>query len=253
MKLLILKGLTEDGLSDIITEAFQSLVYLLLTDITVQNVEANGVTVAPKELRSFVDDEGDYYLHYDLLWLRWLSGEIPSTIGIHTLELTIPPNWMHLSGETKQRIESVTVCICILGLVVNIDGQAKQHFLMNPTDQTIEKSSVQLSFNTDKPQYPVTTFTTEEQLLSYFTRPETINVVRERQKLPRLKQGVYWPPSERTGKIMLALSLQGIALTDLSPEELLAMEGPEIQRAWEPIWSEHPIIKKNLKKPNNGD
>lgn len=144
---LILKGLTKEGLSSEIVEAFQSVVYLLAEVVIMEVITS--VSADNVQWLDFYDEEGEICGSiFDLIWQKWRDGQPPSTLGPHELELIVPPSWNHIIDGKIVPILSMTVGVHVTGLVLTLEGQATRHTLVNASNNTVEKSQLNLSFDT---------------------------------------------------------------------------------------------------------
>jgi hypothetical protein len=135
--------------------------------------------------------------------------------------------------------------------VVNFQGQATQHALVNLLDGKLTKFNTDVSFNIQSGTYPVTIFDNEESLQKYILDlPESTKLVN-RNRLPRIRfYSIYWPLSKSSVAKVATLAKicqqEGRSATD---EELMRIEGEDIKAIWEPIWSENPILNEIKKMP----
>jgi hypothetical protein len=238
IKPLILEGLTKEGISASVAESFQSVVYLLL-EVTEFSVNSKYAEIEPLELIQFYDESGKLCGTIpDLIWQAWMNGYIPASIGEHEQELKLPPNWYPFD-KREGAVLSIKVKSRVLGLVVSFSGQVKQHAIINASDRNIEKGQVEVVFNTDVLQVPVTTIYTEIQLQDFLKRPESFTLTVGRMKIPRIRQGpLYWPPSERAAKKVADLmrAFDAGEIPDPRPIDITEIEGTDMRTLWEPIW-----------------
>ena len=256
IKPLVLTGLTKERLTASVAEAFQSIVYLLL-DVVNINVK-NKVASTPnyQKMLVFYDDHEKLCGSIpDIIWQKWLAGEPASAIGEYEIQLAIPPNWYQIVDDKIEPIISASARIRIIGLVITISGQAKKHFLINANDNKVEKFQLDVSFDTGQGTYSVLTMLTESQLTEFVKRPEAVKVNIGRIRLPRIRVGpMYWPPSERTARIVINLmrAFEAGKIPDPRPIDIAELEGNDLQTIWEPIWSEHQqLINKQGEAANH--
>lgn len=248
LRTLLLTGIDE-SLADSVVNAIQSIVYLLLkvTKIQVRNNVAN--TPNSLQMLVFYDENGKICGSIsDLIWQKWLNGEIPALIGDQEIELTIPNNWSQIVDGKIEPVISASAQIRITGLVMTVSGKAKKHLLLDVVDQKIEKFQFDVNFDTSQTVYPLTVIKTEKQLDEFMKRSETINLVIGKIKLPRISIGtMYWPPSERSAKIVIGLmqAFEAGKIPDPRPINITELEGNDLSAIWEPIWSEHPVTKNH--------
>jgi hypothetical protein len=186
----------------------------------------------------------------DLIWQKWIGGELSPSIGECEIQLNIPPNWYQIVDGKVEPIISVFAQIRVIGLVITVSGKAKQHFLLNAVDKKVEKFQFDLTFDTSKTIYPITAIRAENQFDEFVKRPEAVKLTIGRIRLPRIRFGsMYWPPSERTAKIVIGLmqAFEAGKIPDPRPIDIAELEGTDLQTIWEPIWNEHPAVKKRVK------
>lgn len=244
---LILSGLTKEGLSTSVAEAFQSVVYLLAAVDSISFI-SNVFNLSPDEMEIFYNDEGKICGSVsNLIWQGWLNGQIPSAIGEHVCKITIPSNWHQIISGKAEHIPTVVAKIRVIGLVVTLTGQVKKYTLLNASDMRVERSQLDVSFDISKGKYPATNIYTESQLKEFLDRPEAVKVTIGRVRLPRILNGpVYWPPSERVGRKIIELmqAFEAGKIPDSRPFNFTEIEGTDIRTIWEPIWQEKPPVAK---------
>ena len=242
---LVLTGLTKDGLTAAVSQAFQSVVYLLLHVVSLRVANSIPSTLDPGQMLVLYDAEGKFCGSIpDLIWQKWLSGESFSTIGEYEVPLTIPPGWHQVVNGNIRPIVSASARCHVIGLVFTIEGQTRQHLLVNASDKRIEKLHVDALFDTPQEVYPVTVVQSETELDELVKRPASVNVSMGRVSLPRIRIGnvLYWPPSERTVRIVTERmrAFEAGLIPDPRPFDIAELEGTDLQSMWEPIWSQHP-------------
>jgi len=222
IKSLILKGLTKDRLSELVMEAFQSIIYLLLEI----------VSIGPKFVRKGVELNSQLYNYVPyLIRQKWLADEIPSLIDEHNTEVEII-----IEGEVKA---AFYVTYRVLGLVVAFSGQAKQYSLIDAANEQLEKSRLDVSFGTDEATIPVQTIFTEDELAKYLDRPEFFSLTIGRVKAPRIRWGpLYWPTRKRARKKIAHImeAFEAGEIPDPRPIDITEIEGTDMRTLWEPVW-----------------
>ncbi len=241
---LILNGLTKEGLSNSIAEAFQSVVYLLATVDSI-HITNNVPNPEPHEIEIFYNDEGKVCGSIsDLIWQNWLNGKPPSSIGEHVLEITVSSEWHQIINGKVEPVHSIKAVIRIIGLVLTLTGQVRKYILLNASDMKIERSQVNVLFDMPKLKQPVTIIYAESQLKEFMDRQEAVQVTIGRIRLPRILNGpVYWPPSERAARKVIELmqAFEAGKIPDPRPFNFTEIEGTDIRTIWEPIWQEKPL------------
>ncbi len=233
-----LEGLTKEGLSAILYEAFQAVVFVIadIAQLTIHYTEETGWSEHPY---MFFTDKGEFcgYLHH-FIWDGWRKGLLPFALGEHPLDLQIPPNLYHLVKEELKLIESISIKLKITGFVIGFPGKAEYFSLLDAANKSLERTKLNVNFDTPTGQYPINIMYTEEELKSFMERPEAVRVIN-RVRLPRIRtdRGVYWPPSDRMLSIMFnkVRAYQTGETLELSFEDLGQFEGTDLNIAWEPV------------------
>jgi hypothetical protein len=122
-----------------------------------------------------------------------------------------------------------------------------QHTLINALDNQLEKQRIDAKFDFSQERYQVKTFCAESELAAFLEESGTFQVTIGRFRCPRINAGsCYWPPSERAltaiGELMQAY--QKGEIPDPRPIDFAQIEGQDISKIWEPMWSGHPSVKK---------
>jgi hypothetical protein len=246
MTALTLRGLTDEGLSAVLIEAFQAIIFLL-ADIVRITIIDDDKSDKPQFMPVFVDSAGEPCGSVsDLIWLCWINGRIPALIGEHSVELTAPQGWHPIREGRSLHITKMTADLRISGLVITLLGKAERFSLLNASTGALEKVSVNAEFHPTSTQFPVTAFHTEEELISFLDRPETVRIT-QRIRLPKINIGtIFWPPSERVSVAMIdRFHAFQTGQTNTMPtfDDLKDIEGTDLWSAFEPIWQNHPLIR----------
>lgn len=249
---LVLGGLTKDALNASVVEAFQSVVYLLLQVVQAQFSNKLNEIENPEQLLAFYDESGAVRGAIpDLIWREWRAGRPPSEIGRHHLEVHVPEGWYQMINGMRERLDSFTTEVHVLGLVVTLTGSAAQYTLTNAAKGLVERNHVSASFQLEKPAYPVAPILTETQLDRFTTQREGVIITVGRFRLPRIRCGaLYWPPSERVAKKLVGL-MRAVAtgeIPDPRPIDIGEIEGTDMETIWEPIWPQHPAVRQTRKE-----
>ncbi len=252
IRALTLRGLTDEKLFSSIAGTFQSIIYLLLqiVNLTVTNEIPPNNSRGNLEAFSFYNEDGRLVaLLPDFLWRMWLSGNVPTTLGEHELDLPLPSNLYQMVNGKTVATYAIGAKVRVLGIIVTLEGKAKEYALVNAANEAVEKGLIEVSFEADASgsnspvTLPITVISSEDQLQEFSHRPGSIQLTIGRIKLPRIVNGpIYWPPSERVAKILedrwRAFEAGEIPAPQLS--DLQDIEGTDLQSIWEPIWKNHP-------------
>ncbi len=238
-----------DKLADIVKEAIQSVIYLLLTITNIGIVNDISVTAPWGEVLFFRDDEGKLCGSLpDLVWDKWIKGDITDSIGSHEILVSLPTGWHQIIQGQEAKIKSIKVNVSVKAIVLTLSGILNHYQLIDAKDGAIEKNQIKALFNPMPGKYPTYKFHTEQDLSSYLDKQQGIKLSIGRFKLPRIRWlSIYWPPSK---KAMLALARiykekteQGQPF-DMSAIPLDEIEGDDLNVLWEPIIEDHPFLKR---------
>jgi hypothetical protein len=241
MRTLTLRGLRDEDLLGSISDAFQSVIYLLpqVLKVTVTN------TVSPTEGVGQIGSFGFYNENGmlaavlpDLVWRAWHACQLPAALGEHEVALPLPSNLhQEVNGRAVETFALATK-IQIIGLAVTLQGKAQNYALVDAVDEAVERVLTDVSFEASSTKLPLTAFASEEQLQAFLSRPGTVRVTT-RLGLPRIIYGnLYWPPSERVVRILKEHEQELMAGNPVFTFQEL--EGTDLQTVWEPIAESHP-------------
>jgi len=252
---LLLRNITQE-LPRSAREVFQSLLYLLLTITNIQVINDIGGPASAGEILFFRDKNGEVCGSVaDLVWLKWIEGEISQELGHYSLDVELPDDWIQVVNGQVAQIERINVDVQVTGHMVTIPGSVTQYSLVNASNKEINKWQVVASFKPPTDTYPVTTLLTEEDLKNAISASAGIKLTLGRFPLPRIRWiSMYWPPSERTMRKLAGLmkeSLEQGKVFDIASLDLAEIEGTDMQKIWEPIMPDHPLAKK-LKRREAG-
>lgn len=248
IRTFLLKDIS-DRLAEIVKEAIQSVIYLLLTITNIGIVNDISVSAPWSEVLFFRDDEGKMCGSLpDLVWDKWIKGEIADSIGEHEILLSLPTGWHQIIQGQEAKIKSIKVNVSVAAIVLTFSGTLSHYQLIDAKDGTIEKNQIKALFNPLPGNYPVREFRVEQDLSSYLDSQQGIKLSVGRFRLPRIKWlSIYWPPSK---KAMLGLARihkekteQGEPF-DMSAIPLAEIEGDNLNAIWDPIVDDHPFLKK---------
>jgi hypothetical protein len=243
IRLLKMEGLTKDRLSAAVVEAFQSIVYLLEVIREISIVNSIDRQLTPVEFHTLYNSDGQWSgMPADLIWECWYHGGKPdSTLGEHQLQLEVPQGWHQIVDGQRVAILSMTAKVHVVGSVVTLPGNAEHLSLVDASNAALERTLINTSFDTSRPQYPVTMLRTEEDLEAFTQRSCGLHVAIGRFRLPRIHAGpCYRPPSERTAQKLGALMHAFMAgkVPDPRPIDIREIEGTDMGVLWEPILQE---------------
>lgn len=249
IRTFLLKDIS-DKLAEIVKETIQSVIYLLLTITNIGIVNDISVTAPWGEVLFFKDDEGKLCGSLpDLVWDKWVKGEIIHSVGEHEILLSLPSGWHQIIQGQEANIKSIKVTVSITAIVLTISGTLNHYQLIDAKDGTIEKNQIKALFNPAPGKYPIHEFRTEQALSSYLDEQKGIKLSIGRFRLPRIRWlSIYWPPSK---KAMLALARIHKEKTDqrqpfdMSAIPLDEIEGDDLNAIWEPIIEDHPFLKQS--------
>jgi len=244
IRTLILTGLTEDRLSEAISEAYQYTVFLLPL---VKCIRFTSGDARDGGMIGFQNDSGKLcgFLP-DLIWFKWQEGQIPATLGEQEIQLPLPSGWRPIIYDRPVQLLGLpSATIHVVGIVLKLAGEARQHSLIDAANKETEKFRLNVDFNLQRLQdrhINFKTFFTEEKLKAWMERHGNIRLIN-RIKLPRLQllSQFYYPMSERVACIVLD-QLQAYETGQSSIRPIFRfneLEGSEIKNVWEPIWKGH--------------
>jgi hypothetical protein len=246
-----LSGLDPDGLASTVLEVYQSTVFLLL--------EVGTISITPpidnvaRPLPFFIDKDRQFMgSPVDLLWRRWLQGQIPLTIGAHELELPMPQGCSLLYQQIEDAPEivvaesAITIEVHITGYLVTVHGQAHQHTLINALTNQVDRGQLRAHFDPPPAKVPVVAIRSETALTAAtLDAYNASHILLSRVPLPRIRcNAIFWPPSERVGKMLVervrAFQAGLIPEVHLPPDS--GIEGEDLAVIWEPIWDKYPVL-----------
>lgn len=246
IRTLTLEGLTPDRLESEVFEAFQSVVYLLMTvrGITIEN-EAQ--SLHSQDALVLYDENGTQRgMVPDLIWAMWRDGELPEEWGIHEVPVKVPTGWFWM--KAGNRIESTaTATVQLMGLILTFKGTATRHSLRDADSSEVLRSHISSLFYIPHGSAPVTLVETEEDLETVIQQDGVVTVFLGRHRLARILvlSKCFWPPSDRALQKIAqhaytAARKGDIALASLQNLTFLDIEGSNLSRAWDPISPSHP-------------
>lgn len=248
IRTFLLKDIS-DKLAEIVKEAIQSVIYLLLTITNIGIVNDISVTAPWSEVLFFRDNQGKLCGSLpDLVWDKWIKGDISDSIGNYEILFSLPTGWHQIIQGQEAKIKSIKVNVSVNAIVLTLSGTLNHYQLIDAKDGAIEKNQIKALFNPVPGKYPIYEFRSEQDLSSYLDKQQGIKLSIGRFRLPRIRWlSIYWPPSK---KAMLALARihkekteQGQPF-DMSAIPLDEIEGDDLNALWEPIIEDHPFLKR---------
>lgn len=243
IRTLVLTGLTPERLAAAISEAYQSVIYLLASVESlsvvndVESVAMSGETIV------FYDDSGVICATVpDMLWQMWGDGRIPRDLGVHHVELTLDPSWHSVVDGKRSQPHSVAADVRVVGLVVTVTGESRLHQLVDASNQSPHKTRIELAFPPIQGELPVLTVQSDGELELAIDHGASVSVSVGRIPLPRIVLfRMYWPPSERLAETMEGLVAAYLAGEGPDPSKLGLgdIEGTSLNSQWDPIWQGH--------------
>lgn len=247
LQLQVLDGLTPDRVASMVAEAVQLLVYVELTVLAIE-AEAG---------RIFHDAEGIFVgMIDDLVWQRWVSGELPVTLGEHEIQVSIPETWVYGQDGVEVRGRTAVAKVLVAGIIVSLPGRAETHVLTTLAARPEHRVRIQTRayFEEPKGSYPAQIVQTEAELDALMAQPPAVKAETGRFRMPRIRTFVpdplspeattycYWPPSERVDNIIAERYRVTAAGSTMEPAELTFeyLERTNFQAAFEPISPRYP-------------
>ena len=247
IKTLILEDVSK-RLSRVVHEAFQSIVYLLLTITNIQVKNDIDGPAQASEILFFRDEEGRVSGSVpDLVWLKWRKREIPDKIGKYQVELTLPDGWRQIVKGRVAKVFQIVVDVLVTGHVITLSGSVTQRRLIDAASGATEKWHMEAKFEVPAGAYPVRTFSNERDLKEFIEKSDAVIKVVGRLRLPRIQWGaMYWPPSQKAIQRLVHFAQQAMKQGkdfDFASQSLMDIEGEDIQAIWEPIIEDYPFAK----------
>jgi type III secretion system FlhB-like substrate exporter len=254
IKALILKDVTST-LPIQVREVFQSLIYLLatVTGISVRNNIGEGNT---SDILFFRNESGELVGAIpDLIWQDWINGKIPSSLGKHNINITLPENWYQIVAGQVAIVHEVSATVKVSGHVISFSGRVQQHLLIDAVSQEAERFHLDSKFDPPSGRYPVQNFDSEEDLQNHLVHIGALRLSVGRFRIPRIiLNNIFWPPSKSSFEKMAALvrNFEAGKAPDPHTISFSEIEGDDLSKAWEPIWDEHPAAKAAHPKKESG-
>ena len=199
IKVYELTGLTPDRLSAAVQEAAQLMILMVpgYSGLTLRNdVERAG----PDELMTLFDTDGNVVAYLpDLIWFNWLAGKPPSILGEYELDLDVPKGGHTRVSNRRVPIVSASAKVKVEAAVVALPGTGSNFAMIDPEDQSLQRSHSMMKFENAPGEYPVLTFSAESELERFIrSRTGPMRITVGRIRVPRFRVNyIYWPPSKR--------------------------------------------------------
>ncbi len=226
IKTLVLKGLSKDRLKSEISAAIQHSVFLIprIDEISViNNIEYKGGYEQAFLSMVFTDEKHDLVgFVSDLFFNKWRNGDIPASLGLHDIELEAPQGWCQFYENEPVDLQRITGNVTVMAVVISIEGDAENHFLLDAETQRFEKLNTNLNFNRFQPEQvvPLKVFSTEQELSHFINSSSDIRLTLK-TKLPRLiMRNMYYPLSETVAhKVFEQMKTYGPKFENVTQEE----------------------------------
>lgn len=199
IRLLTVKGLSEDRLSKSIYNAIQSIIYILPI-YKGYSIISSIQDTSNNEHLMFYNEKKEYMGNIaDILYDLWENNKIPLSIGSHNFKVKIPSNWFNLEND-KLIICDFPIDIELLccGYVLSLYGNATHLSLVQDETEEIKKTNINLNFENNK-KSSIQLFNSEEELNTFLNSSEEIyKVTTSRLKLPKVRMnGLFYPLSKK--------------------------------------------------------
>jgi hypothetical protein len=255
LRTLKLDGLTKDRLTEAMYDALQSIVYLLpiMTSLSIFN---DAPEMTPQEIAEFFNASGEKLIIFDLLWRQWCEGKYPKEIGEHSFEVDVPQGYTQCYKGKRMDWVRVALTLKVVAVVVQIPGKAKDIQLTDWGAKSVEKRTVQVSFeNEDGSTFGAGVFQSEEDLAAFLkSRSEEYRLVLGRLLLPRiLTPGrVLWPPSKTYMENIKHLDEEHGTEIDTQNIDMLSLHGDNFFEAlFDDLWEGHPASRKSARRESD--
>jgi len=109
---LLLQDTDSASLEKIVSEAFQSTIYLLLTITQIQVHNDVASSSFMEQMLIFQNQKGKICGSIpDLVWQKWIANNIPAKLGTYKLSLEIPDGWYQVVDERPVNITGVNYTV----------------------------------------------------------------------------------------------------------------------------------------------
>lgn len=246
---LLYKNVNDD-IPKSVANTVQSLIYILLTITKIEVTNDFGGKASMSEVIFFTNDQGKICGSVpDLMWKKWIEGDLIESLGKHSVEIDTPSDWhQHIQGNVVN-IRKILVEYKVTAQLLNLHGSIDQHHLIEQDSGKLSRYQVPAIFDPPEGKYPVNEYEDESALMVALANKATIHISWGRLKLPRIVfMSIYWPPSKKTMEILFEKYTEAVQCGenfDFSQLTLGEIEGSDLRAVWEPIIDDHPFVKTN--------
>jgi Restriction endonuclease len=220
IRTLVFEGLSADRLGQELNAALQSIVFLLITQTTIQLFPyiPGSLEHSPQFINAVLNtmDEPSAPQLFTCLWQLWMRGAIPATIGEHIV---------NIRPKSEEATWQVISTVIVTGLIASVPGTFSHSILKNAEAGEIERLQVSAKFEAIKGPLTLEPVDSEETL-SAMVHKQPMSLVT-RIPVPRMVTGFgYWPLSETSLQKAKALFDAG------KPVTFEDIESPNLADAW---------------------
>ncbi len=199
IKTLVLEGLSESRLKSEISSAIQHNIFLIprIEEISV----INDISQAEYDYQFFVFEDKNKRptgTIVDLIFNKWINGEISEQLGKHSIEMQVPKNWYQYYKGQEIEPMKISAELSVLAVAMTINGKAEKHVLFDAQTKKLEKFNTQVNFQPLKEGevIPLIHFTSEEELKNFVDNSEDTRLTIK-TRLPRIiSNNKYYPFSQ---------------------------------------------------------
>lgn len=220
IRTLVYEGLSPDRLGQEINAAFQSVVYLLISQYTFSRFPYVPDTEdgPPGFIKALLDFENEPSAAQILtcLWQLWVSDGIPATIGEHHI---------FIRSKKPEATWRVIADVSVTGWIASVPGSFTRSVLTNTGTGEIDRLHVSAKFDEIKGPLNLEPVTSEDALSQVQSKkPMTIMM---RVRVPRIVSNLgYWPLTNQSVQKAKALLDAG------KPVTFEDIESSNLAEAW---------------------
>ncbi len=234
-------------LPEAVSNAIQSLVYILLTIKKIQITNDIDSPGSAGEILFFWDDDGKLKGSVpDLVWRMWCDGELEMKLGSYSIDIELPSGWQEVVGGKIAKVARILIDYQVTGHVVDFPGDLDQHQLVDQLSGQITRYQVEATFDPPDGKYPVRIFSSENDVKTALMSRALLQIALGRVRLPRIRwMSLYWPPSQKAMSTLvshLKSSLESGEEFDISAIGIEGIEGSDLKALWDTIISDHPML-----------
>ncbi|AIE85819.1 hypothetical protein OP10G_2451 [Fimbriimonas ginsengisoli Gsoil 348] len=233
VRLLRLTGLKDDGLTAMVLEAIQSVVYLL-ADIEEMTVSTSSNDGGPL----FCTEDGSYAGNLmDLVHRAWAQGGIPRVLGQHEVVLAVPPHWRSRTAGEPAEVFEASAKVKVIGVVYTVVGEATTHTLTDHGTGVVQRGEIQARWDETKHRIVLASFGSSDELERHLQGLRgLIHVVARNVPMPRINVRsdwgrLYWPPSDQVLSTIVNRFDQGLPIGQPQDD----FEGTVFDRVFDPV------------------